>query len=168
MTQKQIELYQTDIEILGQERQNLRQKINQARQKKLLREKIMTEFQQIQKSGLFSMGNPDTLESVLEELWDSSGLQKLTYQLKQVDRPSPNNVPLHWYKIIVEFEHHQDQAIFQFIETLPSKLPGLIVPEQLSLTRSDSSLSDKNLGNQVSGFYHFYVITFDSSTVWIP
>ena len=108
------------------------------------------------------------MESVLEELWDSSGLQKLTYQLKHVDKPSPNNVPLYWHKIIIEFEHHQDQAIFQFIETLPSKLPGLIIPEQLSLTRFDPSLSDKNLANQVSGFYYFYVITFDPSAVSAP
>ena len=41
VTQKQIDVYQTDLKNLNQERQNLTQKINQARQKKIQHEKIM-------------------------------------------------------------------------------------------------------------------------------
>ena len=165
---EKIEDYQINLKFLDQEKGVLIQKIYEAKQKKIRREKTMAEFLKAQQSGLFSVNDPDSLIQMLEQVCYRSGLQNLNYQIKQVEKKQFKNVTLHWHKIIFELEHYQDRAIYEFIETLSTKISGLIIPEQLSLTRGDSSLSEKELNKEVSGFYYIYLITFDRSALTTP
>lgn len=164
-TERQIEYYQTNIKDLDQTQKSLVHKINQEKSMKLSREKIVTQYQQAQQSGLIAFYDPNNFALELEQVCEASRLNELQYQIKQTEKKQLKNVTLYWTKIILEIAHQQDQEIFQFIRTLEHKIPGFLVAEQLSLTRADASSSGKNLNSEVSGFYHFYLITFDPDVI---
>ena len=159
--QKQIEHSQTKFDLLNQEKTKLTRKIDQLRQSQRDRAQVSKDFKQAQDVGLVSFDTQESLTQYLEQLSDNTHLRNLDYQIESIKVKHMDKTTTHWYKIVFEFEHDQDWSIFQFIETLNTKLPGLILATQLSLVRAASTAPQKTIHQSVSGYYHIYLITFN-------
>jgi hypothetical protein len=115
---------------------------------------IESQFLKAERLGFFRKGQQQDIEGILKHLIHESGFAHLTYELGAEKRKTLSGLACRLLHIVLYIRHTQDVDIFRFIETLPQKLPGVLIPEHLALTRGDEGLEKKN----IAGSYAFYIL----------
>lgn len=143
----------------------VRQELQEAKKRASQQENLKRLFLKAQALGLLQKGDRQKLVAALEGLPLESGLERLSYEVSLTEKKTFANFPCRLTRVTLRMEHPQDRDIFRFVQDLPQKVPGALIPEQFSLTRHEASDGDASdsLGG-ISGTYHFYLLTLENSS----
>lgn len=152
-----LKVYEQREEKKNQENQlaAMSRELSETREISLNHAKLKNRFLKARELGLLQKGNRQKLMDVLENLFPESALDHLSCEAGLSEKKTFAGFPCRWTRITLHMEHFQDVDIFRFIDTLPQKLPGALIPEHLSLIRHETT--------GVSGSYHFYLLTLENT-----
>lgn len=141
-------------EILENQFAAVSQQLTKTRKISFKHEHLKNQFLKARALGLLHKSNRQKLMDALDNLFPESGLDHLSYEAGLTEKKTFSGFPCQWTRITLHMEHFQDIDVFRFIHRLPQKSPGVVIPEQLSLIRHETS--------GVSGTYHFYLLTLEN------